>query len=67
MPTARSGLLLGGLVAVLLLLPAAPAAAKLQPGVVAPEFGGKDWFKTEATTLKDQRGRLVFLELFSTG
>jgi hypothetical protein len=60
-------LALGGLALATLLLAAPPAHAKLGPGAVAPEFEGADWFNTDPTSLKDQRGRLVFLELFSTG
>ncbi len=59
-------LLAGGFALSTLLLLAAPARARLAPGVVAPDFEGKDWFNTEPTSLRDLRGRLVFLELFST-
>lgn len=46
---------------------AAPARAEVGPGDFAPDFEGREFFNTDPTTLKDQRGRLVFLELFSTG
>lgn len=46
---------------------AAPAESKLESGQVAPDFEGKSWINTEPTSLRDLRGKLVFLELFSTG
>ena len=58
---------IGGLALAALLLATPAAHAKLQPGAMAPDFEGKSWFNTDPTSLKDQRGRLVFLELFSTG
>jgi hypothetical protein len=44
-----------------------PAFAKVGVGDVAPDFEGRDFFNTSPVTLKQLRGRLVFIELFSTG
>jgi hypothetical protein len=49
------------------LVPTAPASAKLGEGDLAPDFEGKDFFNTSPVSLKQLRGRLVFIELFSTG
>jgi hypothetical protein len=49
------------------LAPTAPAHAKLGEGDVAPDFEGRDYFNTSPVSLKLLRGRLVFIELFSTG
>jgi len=49
------------------LLPAPQAAAKLGEGDIAPDFEGKDFVNTSPVSLKTLRGRLVFIELFSTG
>jgi hypothetical protein len=56
-----AGLLLASFVA-----GSVPVQAEIGPGEQAPDFVGKDFFNTEPTTLHEQRGRLVFLELFST-
>ena len=56
----------GGLSLLALLLVTLPAQAKRAPGLMAPDFEGKSFFNTDPTSLRDQRGRLVFLELFST-
>ena len=63
----KTTVLLGGVLLGTLLLAAPPVEAKLEPGVIAPDFEGKAWINTDPTSLKDLRGRLVFLELFSTG
>jgi hypothetical protein len=61
-------LLAGALVGLGALLAAPfPAEAKLTLGDAAPDFEGKEWFNTEPTSLKRLRGRIVFIELFSTG
>ena len=49
------------------LAPARDASARLGEGDIAPDFEGKDFFNTSPTSLKQLRGRLVFIELFSTG
>jgi hypothetical protein len=49
------------------LLPAPRAAAQLGEGDLAPDFEGKDFVNTSPVSLKTLRGRLVFIELFSTG
>ena len=58
-------LLLGGLAALAAVALALPASAAVGPGDLAPDFEGNDYFNTEPLTLRDLRGKLVFLELFS--
>jgi hypothetical protein len=43
------------------------AFAKLGEGDVAPDFEGRDFLNSSPVSLKSLRGRLVFIELFSTG
>jgi hypothetical protein len=53
--------------AVLAAHPGREAAAKVGVGDSAPDFEGRDFWNTSPVTLKSLRGRLVFVELFSTG
>lgn len=54
-----------------LCLLAAPASAgsgiELKEGDAAAAFEGKDFINTDPVSLKSLRGRVVLLELFSTG
>jgi hypothetical protein len=43
------------------------ASAKVAVGDRAPDFEGRDFFNTPPVTFQSLRGRLVFVELFSTG
>ncbi len=67
MTSVRRSFPLGLLLALLFLLgaPLPSAHAEIAPGESAPDFEGRDYFNTEPTTLKEQRGHVVFLELFS--
>jgi hypothetical protein len=47
--------------------PAREASAKVGVGDAAPDFEGRDFWNTSPVTLQTLRGRLVFIELFSTG
>jgi hypothetical protein len=60
-------LLAGGLLA--LALGAGPATAETDavPGDTAFEFEGKEFVNSGPLSLKSLRGRIVFIELFSTG
>lgn len=57
--------LLGLLLSTTLLLAASGAARAAEVGDVAPDFEGRDFFNTDPITLKDLRGHVVLLELFS--
>ena len=57
--------LLAGLVALGALAPR--AHAEIGVGDKAPDFEGKDFFNCEEASLRALRGRVVLLELFSTG
>ncbi len=43
-----------------------PARAELEVGADAPDVKAREYLNTEPLALQDLRGRLVFLELFST-
>lgn len=55
---------LGVAVACLFPFLATPARA-IENGDRAPDFEGRDYYNTDPVSLKDLRGRVVLLELFS--
>ena len=63
--TRSSRLIVGVALTTAFFLAALPAHA-LDVGDQAAEFEGKDFFNTDAISLKDLRGRVVLFELFST-
>jgi len=61
----RRSALLGLVLSTGLLLLASGPARAAEVGDVAPDFEGRDYFNTEPITLKELRGHVVLLELFS--
>ena len=55
-----------GATALCVLMLASPASAGIEVGEEAPDFQGEGYFNTEPITVGALKGRLIFLELFST-
>lgn len=60
-------LLAGGLLALALCAVPAFSETSAVPGDTAFEFEGKEFVNSGPLSLKSLRGRIVFIELFSTG
>jgi hypothetical protein len=55
------------LMAVALLLCAAPSSADVRVGQPAPEINGERWINSAPLTIADLRGRVVLVEFWTYG